>query len=364
MPGCRRATSLEGDVMTDWRERLHADPIDWLLGEDNPSVRASTLIELLERPVDDPDVIAAHQAIMDQGPVPLILEAQHADGYWVKPGHGYAPKYRGTVWSVIVLAQLGADGQDPQVRAGCEYLLRHATSSYGGFSVLANRSPAGLIHCLNGNLCAALLDLGWLGDERLERALEWQARAVVGEGFAPADERTAPQRYYKSGTPKPGFACSANNGLPCAWGAIKAMLAFSRVPDTARTPLLQRAVDAGLDFLLSRDPAVADYPMGYADKASRSWFRFGFPVFYVTDVLQNLEVLTRFGLGADPRLEGAIQLLLSQQDKHGRWALRYHYTGKTWVDVEEKGRPSKWVTLRALRVLKRVAETQAAEAGH
>jgi len=86
--------------------------------------------------------------------------------------------------------------------------------------------------------------------------------------------------------------------------------------------------------------------------------RFGFPLFYVTDTLQNLEVLTRFGLAGDPRLDAAIELVHSLQDDEGRWALRYHYTGKTWADVEKKGQPSKWVTLRALRVLKRVIKAR------
>lgn len=59
---------------------------------------------------------------MTTGPVQAILDAQHRDGYWVKPGSGYAPKYTGTVWSVIFLAQLGADGDDARVRAACEKL--------------------------------------------------------------------------------------------------------------------------------------------------------------------------------------------------------------------------------------------------
>jgi hypothetical protein len=93
--------------------------------------------------------------------------------------------------------------------------------------------------------------------------------------------------------------------------------------------------------------------MGYATKPNRSWFKFGYPLGYVTDVLQNLEVLTALGYGGDPRLTNGLELLLSKQDRQGRWPLEYTYNGKTWVDVEEKGRPSKWVTLRALRVLKR-----------
>jgi hypothetical protein len=159
--------------------------------------------------------------------------------------------------------------------------------------------------------------------------------------------------YIRSGNCGPGFLCSANDRLPCAWGAVKAMLALSKVPPDKRTPAIQAAVETGIDFLLSRDPAVADYPMGYSDKPSLSWFRFGFPVFYVTDVLQNLEVLTTLGYGRDARLQPALELLLSYQDGNGRFPMKYSYNGKIWVDIEEKHKPSKWVTLRALRVLKR-----------
>ena len=96
--------------------------------------------------------------------------------------------------------------------------------------------------------------------------------------------------------------------------------------------------------------------MGYATKPSRSWFRLGFPIGYVTDFLQILEVLTALGCGADKRLKPALALLLDKCDAQGRWKLEYTYNGKTWVDIEQKGRPSKWVTLRALRVLKRCGE--------
>ena len=95
--------------------------------------------------------------------------------------------------------------------------------------------------------------------------------------------------------------------------------------------------------------------MGYSDKPNRSWFRFGYPLAYVTDVLQNLEVLTALGMGGDPRLAAGLDLLLRRQDARGRWAMEYTYNGKTWADIEVKGAPSKWVTLRALRVLKRAA---------
>ncbi len=338
--------------MKDWIRDLNDDPLPWLLEPDldSPGVRYFALGDLLDKAHDDPEVLEARRTVMSTGPVPTILEAQEADGYWVEPGPGYRPKYRSIVWSVSMLAQLGADGSDPRIQKACEYLLEHAIDKNGAFS--ATRTQGGAILCLMGNLSAALLDLGWLGDERLHGALEWLARVVTGEGIAPWEEKGAPLRYLKSATCGPGFCCSANNRKPCAWGAVKVMLAFSKLPDVARTPLIQQAVEMGLEFLLGRDPAIADYPMGYSTKPSRSWFRFGYPLFYVTDVLQNLEVLTRFGYATDPRLGAAMDVVSGKQDQQGRWTMEYTYNGKTWVDIEEKKKPSKWVTLRALRVLK------------
>lgn len=338
--------------MQDRIRDLNDDPLPWLLEPDldNPGVRYFALSDLLDKAHDDPEVLEARRAVMSTGPVPTILEAQEADGYWVEPGPGYRPKYRSIVWSVSMLAQVGADGTDPRIHKACEYLLEHAIDKNGAFS--ATGTQGGAILCLMGNLSAALLDLGWLGNQRLHGALEWLARVVTGEGIAPWEEKDAPLRYLKSATCGPGFRCSANNRKPCAWGAVKVMLAFSKLPDVARTPLIQQATETGLEFLLGRDPAVADYPMGYSTKPSRSWFRFGYPLFYVTDVLQNLEVLTRFGYATDPRLGAAMDLVSGKQDQQGRWKMEYTYNGKTWVDIEEKGQPSKWVTLRALRVLK------------
>jgi hypothetical protein len=287
---------------------------------------------------------------MDHGPVPTILAAQDPAGFWQKPGHGYYPKYRGTVWSLIYLAQLGADPADRRVRAGGEYELANGIASTGVFTLTG--TPVGNVHCLAGNLGASLLDLGFGSDERLAGALQLMARYVVGAGLAPPDEPKAPLRYYKSGTFGPGFRCAANNKLPCAWGAVKVLRALARIPEEQRTPEMGAALAAAVDFMFSVDPATAAYPTGYSDKPSSSWFKFGFPVFYVTDVLQAAEALTEAGHGGDARLGAVYDLILSKRDPEGRWRMEYSYKGKTWSDPEPRGKPSKWVTLRALRVLK------------
>ena len=133
------------------------------------------------------------------------------------------------------------------------------------------------------------------------------------------------------------------------------MLAFSKLPKKKRTKLISNAIDAGVGFLFSTDPAKADYPCGYSHKPSQNWWKFGFPVFYVTDLLQNVEALVGLGYGNDPRLANALTIIREKQDTQGRWLMEYDYTGKTWGDFGAKKQPSKWVTLRALRVLKMIA---------
>lgn len=327
--------------------------IDWLLEEDgdNPSIQYFTLVDLLREEPNSPKAIRARKKLMAGGPVPAILSKQHADGYWVEPGAGYRPKYTSTVWSLIMLAQLGADGRELSVRKACDYILDHTRAKMGCFSVYATQT--GAVHCLQGNLAAALIDLGLIDDPRLKQAVDWMARSATGEGFGSVGEKDVNPHYIRSGISGPGLVCSANDHLFCAWGAIKVALALSKIPPAKRTPQVNNAIDMCKDLMLSVDPAVADYPHPYAKKPSRSWFKFGFPVFYVTDVLQNLSVLLGLGLAGDKHLRNAIELVKSKQDDTGRWKMEYSYNGKTWVYIEEKRQPSKWVTYRALSVLKR-----------
>ncbi|MBA4179168.1 MAG: nitrogen fixation protein NifH [Anaerolinea sp.] len=334
--------------MASWLDWLNGDPRTWLLEERDGAVRAQALRALYGGAVDDPEVRTARALGMEQEPIASILAAQAKEGYWDRPGAGYGPKYSGTVWNLTFLNQLGADGGDLRIEKACEYVLAHSPAANGGFGMSSSRElrlppPSAVLHCLNGNLLRALIRFGWLDDPRVQRAIDWEARAITGEGF---------DGYYKSGTSGPGFCCAANEKQPCAWGAVKALLGLAAIPEGRRAPHVQRAIATGVEFLLSKDPAVADYPIpSYATKPNSSWFKFGFPSAYVTDMLQNLEVLCELGHGRDGRLVNARERLLSKQDAQGRWKNEYAYNGKTTVDIERQGQPSKRVTLRACRVL-------------
>ncbi len=337
-----------------WQAELNGDSLSWLLEPENPTARYLALRDLLDRPADDPELLAARQAAHERGPIADILAAMEPEGYWCDPGPGYNPKYRSTVWSLIALAQLGASFEaDERVARACAYLLDHALTPLGQFT--ASGAPSGTADCLQGNLCGALVGLG-CDDPRLEQAFDWMARSITGEGIAPSTEKSAAVRYY-AGNCGPLFACGGNEGQACAWGGVKEMLALSRLPEERRTPRIREAIRQGADYLLDHDPAAANYPYpSYAKASSGNWWKFGFPVFYITDLLQNVEALVRLGYGDDLRLAEALEFVRGKQDAQGRWSLEYDYNGKTWVDFGPKKQPNKYVTLRALRVLKGVSQ--------
>jgi hypothetical protein len=248
-------------------------------------------------------------------------------------GHSVVPAYFG-----------GARrrSEEPRIRKGREYLLGHSLADNGAFSVYQKSTPSGAVLCLNGNLLFALQRLGFGDDPRVQTVMDWLASAIVGEG---------PIQYYASGTSGPDFACGVNLGQPCGWGANRAIRGLLEVPDDERTALIEQALEAGARFLLNRDPAVADYP--YTNRVSSAWFKLGFPLSYWSDVLETVSNLVDLGYGEDPRPKRALDWIVSKQDNQGRWKLENSLNGKMWVDIEARGKPSKWITLRALRTLKR-----------
>ena len=222
------------------------DPLEWLLEPEDPGVRYLALRDLVK--ADARELAAAKKEAHQKGPIAVILDKMNKEGYWVKAGSGYNPKYMSSVWSVILLGQLGASiDMDERVATACTYMLDHNLTKNGTFTV--NGLLSGTVDCLQGNLCYSLLDMGCT-DPRLNKAFEWMARSVTGEGIAPITEKKAAIRYY-SGKCGPVFACGANDKKPCAWGAAGVMLAFGKLPVEKRTPLMERAIKTGVDFLFS-----------------------------------------------------------------------------------------------------------------
>lgn len=165
----------------NWKSVLNADPTDWLLEKDNPSVRYFALTNLLEMPEDSAEVRQTKAEIMETGVVPRILAVQQDGGYWGKPQDFYErSKYRGTVWQLIILAELGADGNDERTKKTCEFILQYSQDGEsGGFSYLGSKDGgehANVLPCLTGNMVWSLIRLGYLDDMRIQLGIDWIVR--------------------------------------------------------------------------------------------------------------------------------------------------------------------------------------------
>ncbi len=135
----------------------------------------------------------------------------HPEGFWEKPGPGYGPKYRSTVWALILLAQLGTDAkEDPRIKKASEYLLEHAWHPPGQLS--AGDPVSYTIDCLQGNLCWALTAMR-IEDPRLDKAFEWMARTVTGEEIAPKKDWKAPYVFMHISA-NLGFSAGQTMGYP------------------------------------------------------------------------------------------------------------------------------------------------------
>ncbi len=332
-------------------------PIDWLLEADNPPVRYLTLTRLLNRPESDPEVLAAKSRLMEYDVTRGILE--HANAVWTDD-EPYA-KYKGRYWQLIFLGYFGADGQDPRIQPGVERTLDEDGWVW---------KRAG--QCLTANLLAAMTRLGFGEHPRVRKEREQLARQVL-------ENR--------------GIDCEVMDYslLPlCQMAQSKLLRCFTQVEPGRRSEAISEAVNLLVENLLENEifvyvpkrqsewkrvlaaaPRRGELPPGRTIKqwigATRDeflrekgfggrkpkpgWRRFGFPLHYNSDVLETAYALARAEVSMEPRLQRPLQLIEKKQSTRGRWVLENSLNGKMWVDVEEKGKPSKWLTYFALFVL-------------
>jgi len=324
---------------------LNSKVVDWLLEDNNPSVRYFALRDLAGRPERSAEVQNAKKEIMTRGIVPKILAKQSPEGFWAEERMFYRNKYKGTTWQLIILANLGADGTDPRVRKACEFILRHSQhKESGGFSVDYSVTKDGgsdsyVVPCLTGNIVWSLIRLGYLGDERLRRGVR---------------NLTAYQRFDDGEREKltvwPYDRLKMCYGLhSCHMGAAKALKALAEIPPAERTPDVKRMIEQGVEYFLKHHIYKKSHNLAKISKPG--WLKFGFPLMYQDDVLEMLEIMARLEV-KDARLEDAVDLVEGKRKKDGRWILENTFNGRFWTNIEQKGKPSKWITLKALHVLK------------
>jgi len=332
--------------MNTWKSVLKADPTDWLLEEENPSVRYFTLTDILDLPQTKPEVKQAKTAIMKEGVVPRILAKQEAGGYWGNPDDFYIrSKYTGTVWTLLILAESGADAKDRRVKKACEFLLAHSQDRQSGGLAYTGSSENGghhskVIPCLTGNMVWSFIRLGYLDDPRVQRGINWITTYQRFDDAVAEPPKGWPYDKYEQ--------CWGKH--TCHMGVVKALKALAEIPPDKRSKAVQNTIEKAAEYMLRHHIHKRSHDLSLVSK--RGWLQFGFPLMWNTDALEILGILASLGY-RDKRMQEAVDLVISKQDEQGRWLLESTWNGRFQVNIERNGKPSKWVTLNALRALKR-----------
>ena len=299
-----------------WKGFLRNDPIPWLLEPENPSVRYWTLVDILDRPTEAQE---ARVAIAQQPLVQELFAKQRPEGHWgddeTKPMTA-----AGTLGVLGLLYMLGVE-PDERTAAGCDSFLRFCQNECGGFSMVKTRR-SGIFPCTTGVHLPMLLYFGLGDDPRVRRAF-----AFVVEDMSTDD----------------ALDCGRYQHRDCLWGAIAALNGLAVLPSDMHSPQLEQVVHRLADALLD-----ADYDF---EGEHKRWLTFGVPRAW--DLLSALRALAAHGYAHDSRFTPLLELLLARQDEWGRWLCGS--VSRTWP-LEKRNRPSKWVTLDALRLLKILAE--------
>ena len=319
--------------------------LNWLLEKENPAVRYATLTTFLDAPINDKHVVAAQKMMMEGGPIRALLDVQSPEGWWTDPYRYYLDKYRGTVWSLLILAHLGADSSDTRIRNACEFLFTHAMDEVSvGFSVESSRRDGKalkrlIIPCLTGNMVYTLIKLGFGDDHRTHKAINWicrYQRTDDGAGQAPSGDVYARNQE-----------CWGNH--TCHMGVAKALKGLAAIPEEKRSPTVQHKIEELVHYFLIHHIYKKSHDLKVVSKPN--WTKFGYPLMYQSDALELLDIMASLP-GHAPQLEDAITLVENKRTGDGIWLLENSYSDRFLIPLERKKEPSKWVTLRALRVLK------------
>jgi hypothetical protein len=307
-----------------WKKGLIMEQkvIEWLLEAKTPAVRYLTLTTLLGLVEDDERVISQRRAIMDEGGVPAILAGQTEAGSWTGESSFYTPKYKATHWSLMLLTELLIDGTDARFRRGVEFMLGDTADS---LRKRVSENELGW-SCLYGNILRYTCHAGLSGDDRTAVFVNYALRDM-DNGYC---------------------RCTWNDGYACAWGVARTLWGLAALPEAARSPDVERAVEQGLEFLLEpgRLPA-ANYPVPDNGRIHTIWSRLNFPLFYQADILFVLRVVKELGALERPGAQEALGWLESRRQKNGRWRGSSPFRRRTWPELGGSEETNRWVTVLA-----------------
>lgn len=310
--------------------------IEWLLEDEQPSVKYYTLVDLLGRKESDDEVRETYSNISRKGWAKEILSSQRRGGCWESVDNLYRPKYTATNWRAIVLSDLGLMCENPRIKRTADQFFNQWLKLPSMNNVFNDEV------CVVGNTARMLTRFGHGDDFRVRKLFDRLVEDQKEDG---------------------GWHCFESKvGTLDGW---EGLAAFAALPKSKHTKSIKRSIEKGAEFYLERKL--------FEEGESRyePWFRFHYPIHYYYDILVGLDTLTRLSYASDKRLKPAIEILKSKKQSDGTWLLErvhpdigvgaeYNLRDRRKIKLfalETPGKPSKWITLQALRVLKRVEDS-------
>jgi hypothetical protein len=283
-----------------WKKFLHYDPTRWLLETNDPSILLWYQLDIAHRPEDAPGVLDMRERVLFSDPVQKLLAQQNELGYWGEPESLVEPKYKATLWNLVLLAELGIPRSSRRARNGCEFVLQNFVNEDGTFREME------LPEC-----GYALYALGYFmrHDPRVERialaSLPYWKNTLDDDGTTPA---------------------------LLAWGQFQ--------DDPSFAEMIYEATEEELNTIWNN-----------------GFYQFlGFPHLFPYDPLFALRVLAVHNRVHDERAGPLVQWLLGFQDSLGRFPLTETMDTSVEPPLESISTESRWVTLNALRVITKLVQ--------
>ncbi len=302
----------------------NAQVLEWLL-EGDPAIRWQTLRDL--QAAQDPEVRRARERVAEEGWGARLLSHQDPEGTWA--GKMYSPKWTSTTYTMLLLRRMGLPRTHPQAQRACTLLLERGLYHDGGINYFVTLRHSET--CVTGMVLSILAYFRY-PDERLHVLAGHLLEQQMADG---------------------GWNCESYNGAThssfhTTISALEGLWEYEQ-SGGQHTGQVREAHMRGREFLLAHRLYRSDRT---GEVVNPVMTRFSFPPRWHYDVLRALDHFQACGAAPDERLEDAIGLVLKRRRPDGRWLLQNPYKGRQFFEMERVREPSRWNTLRALRVLR------------
>ncbi|UCE96913.1 MAG: hypothetical protein JSV51_04850 [Candidatus Bathyarchaeota archaeon] len=325
--------------------------INWLLEDDNPPVKYLTMTKILE--MEDAETIAIKSEINSYHPIKEILKNQMDNSHW---NCGYK-LYTGTYWQLKFLSNMHATKCD-KIDNAVEFIFSRGLTAKGYFATGAGGHN---FDCMTANLLEALIHFGFLGDDRTQRVTNYfETTFSDANGSIKCNTRGLTENCYMvlpqilralSTIPRKKRSVKIKKGIDLCINRLLENKIYKYVPEKNREFIKATSKIRGQDRVNERVKWLNENP-DMKRMAKKSWSKFKFPHSYTSDALDAMISLTQANVQYDPRMKDAIDLVQNQAH-NGRWINWSKLRSPMYATIDEYKQESKWLTQRALEVLKK-----------